>query len=267
MAVGSSIQFTYLAQLYPHRLRLHPYHGNRPDAGTKFFPDFISDSTAIILNEEAVRQLGLKEPVIGQRLAWDDEGGEAHDVTIVGVAKDFHFTNLHTTISPFGFILEVGNGSHFFIRMASINVASTLAGIEQVWSLHNPGKPFEYSFQDQYIADLHLNDERFEKLFSIFTMLAIAIACLGLFGLTAFLAESRTKEIGLRKILGASVVSILRLLSREYVVMIVISLVIAFPLAYYLMKSWLQNFAYGSISAGWCLYLLELFQLYLLFSR
>jgi putative ABC transport system permease protein len=212
--------------------------------GRNFSRDFVSDSTAIIINEEAVRQLGLQEPVIGQRLAWDDEAGKTHDVTIVGIAKDFHFTNLHSAISPFGFILEVGNGSNFFIRIGSKELATTLANIEQVWSLHNPGKPFEYSFQDQYIANLHLNDERFGKLFSVFTMLAIALACLGLFGFTAFLAESRTKEIGVRKILGASVVSILRLLSREYVVMIVISLVIAFPLTYFLMKIWLQNFAY-----------------------
>ena len=219
-------------------------------AGRNFSRDFVSDSTAIIINQEAVRQLGLKEPVIGQRLAWDDEAGKTHAVTIVGIAKDFHFTNLHTAISPFGFILEVGNGSNFFIRVASTHLASTLANIEQVWSLHNPGKPFEYTFQDQYMADLHLNDERFAKLFSVFTLLAIAIACLGLFGLTAFLAESKTKEIGVRKILGASVLSILRLLSREYVVMIVMSLVIAFPLAYYLMKSWLQYFAYR-IDIGW----------------
>ncbi len=219
-------------------------------AGRNFSRDFVSDSTAIIINQEAVRQLGLKEPVIGQRIAWDDEAGKTHDVTIVGIAKDFHFTNLHTAISPFGFILEVGNGSNFFIRVGSTNLASTLANVEQVWSLHNPGKPFEYTFQDQYIADLHLNDERFAKLFSVFTVLAIAIACLGLFGLTAFLAESRTKEIGVRKVLGASVLSILRLLSREYVMMIVMSLVIAFPLAYYLMKSWLQNFAYR-IDIGW----------------
>ena len=219
-------------------------------AGRNFSRDFVSDSTAIIINQEAVRQLGLQEPVIGQRLAWDDEAGKTHAVTIVGIAKDFHFTNLHTAISPFGFILEVGNGSNFFIRVASTHLTSTLANIEQVWSLHNPGKPFEYTFQDQYVADLHLNDERFAKLFSVFTLLAIAIACLGLFGLTAFLAESRTKEIGVRKVLGASVLSILRLLSREYVVMIVMSLVIASPLAYYLMKSWLQNFAYR-IDIGW----------------
>ena len=218
--------------------------------GRNFSRDFVSDSTAIIINQEAVRQLGLQEPVIGQRLAWDDEAGKTHEVTIVGIAKDFHFTNLHTAISPFGFILEVENGSNFFVRVESTRLPSTLANIEQVWSIHNPGKPFEYSFQDQYIADLHLNDERFESLFSVFTLLAIAIACLGLFGLTAFLAESRTKEIGVRKILGASVLSILRLLSREYVMMIVMSLVIAFPLAYYLMKSWLQNFAYR-IDIGW----------------
>jgi putative ABC transport system permease protein len=218
--------------------------------GRNFSRDFISDSTAIILNEEAVKQLGLKEPVIGQTLEWDNEAGKTHHVTVVGVAENFHFTNLHTAISPFGFILEVGNGSHFFVRTAPTNLSSTLASIEEIWTLHNPGKPFEYSFQDEYVANLHINDERFEKLFSVFTILAISIACLGLFGLTAFLAESRTKEIGVRKILGASVTSILRLLSREYVGMILISFVAAFPLAFYLMKLWLQNFAYR-IDVGW----------------
>jgi len=218
--------------------------------GRNFSREFVSDSSAIIINEEAVKQMGLQEPLIGQRLAWDDEAGKSHDVTIVGIAKDFHFTNLHTAIRPFGFILEVGNGSNFFIRTAPTNIESTLAGIEQVWNLYNPGKPFDYSFQDQYMATLRINDERFEKLFSLFTSLAIVIACLGLFGLTAFLAESRTKEIGVRKVLGASVVSILQLVSKEYTVMILMSLVLAFPLAFYIMSSWLQNFAYR-IDIGW----------------
>lgn len=218
--------------------------------GRNFSRDFISDSSAIILNEEAVKQLGLEQPLIGKRLQWDDSGGRVRDVTIVGIAKNFHFTNLHTAISPFGFVLEVGNGSNFFIRTTSGNLSATLSNIEQVWNTYNPGKPFDYTFQDQYVSNLHLNDERFEKLFSAFTGLAIVIACLGLFGLTAFLAESRTKEIGVRKILGASVTSILQLVSKEYVVMIMMSLVVAFPFAYYIMSSWLQNFAYR-ISIGW----------------
>jgi putative ABC transport system permease protein len=218
--------------------------------GRNFSKDFISDTTAIIINQEAAKQLGLSEPLLGQRLTWDDDAGKMHDVTIVGVAKDFHFTNLHSAIRPFGFILEVGNGSNFFIRTTSTNLEKTLASIESVWNNFNPGKPFEYSFQDQYIAKLHINDERFEKLFSAFTGLAIVIACLGLFGLTAFLAESRTKEIGVRKILGASVVNILQLISKEYLIMIMIALVLAFPLSYYIMMSWLQNFAYH-VNIGW----------------
>jgi putative ABC transport system permease protein len=218
--------------------------------GRNFSRDFPSDSTAIIINEQAVRQLGLQAPLIGQRLLWDDAAGKTHHVTIIAIAKDFHFTNLHNAISPFGFILEVGNGSNFFIRMASANLESTRAGIERIWNLYNPGKPFEYSFQDEYIARLHMTDERFEKLFTIFTTLAITIACLGLFGLTAFIAEARTKEIGIRKIMGASVISIVRLVSREYVMVIGLSFIVAFPMAYYLMRLWLQNFAYR-IDIGW----------------
>lgn len=222
--------------------------------GRNFSRDFISDSTAIIINEEAAKQLGLQEPLIGQRLEWDDGVARMHEVTIIGVVKDFHFTNLHSSIKPFGFTLEINNGSNFFIRTAPGNLEKTLSGVESIWNRYRPGIPFDYTFQDQYVSKLHLNDERFEKLFSLFTGLAIVIACLGLFGLTAFLAESRTKEIGVRKILGASVASILRLVSTEYVTMILVSFVIAFPLAYYLMISWLDNFAYH-INIGWQLFI------------
>jgi putative ABC transport system permease protein len=219
-------------------------------SGRNFSPEFPSDSSAIILNEEAIEQLGIKEPVIGQTIIWDDEAGKTHDVTIVGVVKNFHFNDMHTAINPFGFILEVGNGSNFFIRTSPGNFQSTLASIEQVWTNYNPGKPFEYSFQDQYIASFLINDERFEDTFKVFTGIAIVIAAMGLFGLTIFMAESRTKEIGIRKILGGSVINILQLLSREYVITILISLVIAFPFAYLLMESWLQNFVYH-IDIGW----------------
>jgi putative ABC transport system permease protein len=222
--------------------------------GRNFSADFISDSTAIILNEEAVRQLGLREPVIGQKIAWDDEAGKTHDVTIVGITRDFHFNDLRKSISPFGFILEVNNGSNFFIRTNG-DLKTTLEGIAGVWNLYNPGKPFDYTFQDQYVANLHAGDGRFEKLFSVFTTIAILIACLGLFGLTAFLAESRTKEIGVRKVLGASVISILRLLSTEYVTMIAVAFILAFPLAFLFMSYWLKEFAYH-IDIGWQIFAL-----------
>jgi len=218
--------------------------------GRNFSRDFISDTTAIIINEEAARQLGLPKPWIGQKLAWDDQAGKTHDVTVVGIAKDFHFTDLHQAITPFGFILEVANGSNFFIKINSASLHTTIKEIESVWNHYNPGKPFLYTFQDEYVAGLRMNDERFRSLFSIFTILAIGIACLGLFGLTIFLAESRTKEIGVRKIMGASVVSILRLMSAEPITMIVLSMLIAFPVAYYQMNTWLQGFAYH-IKIGW----------------
>jgi putative ABC transport system permease protein len=222
-------------------------------SGRNFSPEFQSDSSAIILNEEAIEQLGMEEPVIGQTITWDDEVGKTHDVTIVGVVKNFHFNDMHTAITPFGFILEVGNGSNFFIRTAPGNLQNTLARIEQVWNNYNPGKPFEYSFQDQYIASFVINDERFEDTFKVFTGIAIVIAAMGLFGLTIFMAESRTKEIGIRKILGGSVINILKLLSKEYVITILISLVIAFPFAYFLMEAWLQNFVYH-IDIGWTIF-------------
>ncbi|SHH78417.1 putative ABC transport system permease protein [Chryseolinea serpens] len=218
--------------------------------GRNFSRDFISDTTAIIINEEAARQLGLPTPWIGQKLAWDDEAGKTHDVTVVGIAKDFHFTDLHQAIAPFGFILEAGNGSNFFIRVNAASLHTTIKEIEKVWNRFNPGKPFLYNFQDEYVARLHMNDERFRSLFSIFTVLAIGIACLGLFGLTIFFAESRTKEIGIRKIMGASVMSILKLMSGESIGMIMLSMVVAFPLAYYLMSEWLEGFAYH-IQIGW----------------
>lgn len=218
--------------------------------GRNFSRDFISDTTAIIINEEAARQLGLPKPWIGRKLVWDDEAGKTHDVTVVGIAKDFHFTDLHQAITPFGFILDEANASNFFIKVNSASLHTTIKEIENVWNRYNPGKPFRYTFQDEYVARLRINDERFRSLFSIFTVLAIAIACLGLFGLTIFLAESRTKEIGLRKIMGASVMSILRLMSGEPLGMIVLSMVIAFPVAYYLMSAWLQGFAYH-INVGW----------------
>lgn len=218
--------------------------------GRNFSKDFVSDSAAIILNQRAVEQLGLKEPVIGQLVDWDDEAGKSHPVRVVGVVRDFHFTDLHSAIMPFGFILEVGNGSNFFIKVENDNLGKTIQAIGQVWNERNPGKPFEYSFQGDYNARYQINDQRFESLFFIFTGVAILIACLGLFGLTAFLAASRTKEVGLRKILGASVTNILLLVSREYIIVIAIALVVATPLAWYLMDAWLNGFAYR-IDISW----------------
>ena len=212
--------------------------------GRNFSDAFPSDSSAIILNETAVSQLELKQPVIGQSLQWDDEAGMTREVHIVGVARDFHFTSFHEKIKPFGFVLETNNGSTFFLKINPDNMANTLAEIEKVWTKHNPDKPFDYTFHDEYTSKLHASEARFQKLFSSFTFLAIAIACLGLFGLVTALAESKTKEIGIRKVLGSSVAGIMRLLAKEFVQLVVIAFVVAVPVAFLIVGAWLEGFAY-----------------------
>lgn len=218
--------------------------------GRNFSNQFPSDSTAIIINQKAVEQLGLKKPIIGQQLEWDDETGKMHDVMIVGVVKDFHFTSFHEEIKPFGFILEVNNGSTFFLKVQQQNIAGTLDEIEKVWTKHTPDKPFDYSFQDEQMARLHRVEERFQALFSGFTFLAIVIACFGLFGLVTALAESKTKEIGIRKVLGSSVADIVRLLSIEFIKLVCVALIIASPFAFFTANYWLEGFAYR-VNIGW----------------
>lgn len=228
--------------------------------GRNFSEQFISDSSAIIINETAAVQLGLKQPYVGQQLEWDDREGKTRDVTIIGVAEDFHFSSFRETIRPFGFILEVGNGSTFFLKMNSHNLQQTIASVEKVWTKHNPEKPFQYSFQDEHYARLQLSEARFQNLFSVFTVLAILITCLGVFGLITYIARSKVKEIGIRKVLGASINSIVILLTKDFLGMVVISFLISFPLSYYMMQNWLHGFAYHSV-IGW-----EIFVATILFS-
>lgn len=218
--------------------------------GRNFSPEFPSDSSAIILNEKAVAQLGLRKPVVGQQLEWDDENGRVYVVTVVGVVRDFHFSSFHQEIKPFGFILEVNNGSTFFVKVDPRNIGVTLKTIEKVWLERTPNRPFDYSFQDEQMAKLHIAEERFQRLFSWFTFLAIVIACLGLFGLVTATAESKTKEIGIRKVLGSSVAEIVGLLSKQFIKLVIVAMVIAMPLSWFVSSYWLQGFAYR-IDIGW----------------
>jgi putative ABC transport system permease protein len=221
-----------------------PTLGIRMVQGRNFSMDFPSDSSAIIINESAVTQLGLKEPVVGQLLKWDDEAGMTHDVRVVGVTNDFHFTSFHEAINPFGFILEHNNGSTFFVKINSDDLSGTLRALGNVWSIHSPDKPFDYAFQDEYTAKLHVTEVRFQRLFSSFTFLAIAIACLGLVGLVTATAESKTKEIGIRKALGSSVIGILHLLTKEFIRLVAVAFLFAAPVAFLIIRAWLAKFAY-----------------------
>ncbi|HZY79719.1 MAG TPA: ABC transporter permease [Cyclobacteriaceae bacterium] len=212
--------------------------------GRNFSESFVSDSAAIILNETAIRELGISEPVIGRKVDWDDAAGMTRRVTIIGVVKDFHFRSFREVIQPFGFILEVGNGSTFFLKLNARDLSSTIDGIRKVWLAYTPDHPFNYTFQDDHVARFTINDARFGKLFTFFTALAIVIACMGLYGLVISIGEARTKEIGVRKVLGSSVFGILRLLSFDFVKLISIAFVLACPVSWFAMNNWLSSFAY-----------------------
>ena len=212
--------------------------------GRNFFAKPGGDSASIILNEKAVEQLGLKKPLIGQPLLWDDEAGRTHPVRIVGIAKDFNFTSLHEPIKAFGFLSVENNGPVIFLKMHSRDLSSDIALIQKIWIKYYPDKPFEYSFQDEQIARLYKSDLKFRVLFSCITFLALLVACLGLFGLSIFTAEARAKEIGIRKVLGASVSSLFADLSKVFLWPVVIAMLIAFPISWWVMYDWLQKFAY-----------------------
>jgi len=218
--------------------------------GRNFFKS-AADSSNIILNEKAVAELGLKKPYLGQQLEWDEAPGKTSVLTLIGITKDFHFTSLHEPIKPFGFVAEENNGSTFFLKLHTENLPKAIAAIQNVWTRHNPDKPFEYTFQDEQIAKLYQADVKFKNLFSSVTLLAILIACLGLLGLSIFTAESRIKEIGIRKVLGASVSSIFTLLSRDFLWLILIAIVIASPVAWWAMQNWLRGFAYRVDMSWW----------------
>jgi putative ABC transport system permease protein len=221
------------------------------EEGRNFLSRSVADSTSIILNQKAVEELGLKRPWLGQQLRWDDETNKTHLVHIIGIAKDFHFTSLHEPIKPFAFVSEENNGSTFFLKLQSQHLAKDITLIQQVWTRHNPDKPFEYSFQDEEIAQLYLFDIKFKNLFSGVTLLAVLIACLGLLGLSIYAAAARTKEIGIRKVLGAGIVSLFALLSKDFLLLIGIAIIGASPIAWWAMHRWLQNFAYRVDLSWW----------------
>jgi len=202
-------------------------------------------ASAVVINETTVRELGIVDPV-GKRFHKEFRGGKPGDfVSIIGVVKDIHFQSLHREIQPMIF-RPMTQSEWFFtsVRISPANIPGTITQIEEVWSRFTGGKPFEYSFLDEDFNNLYQSEQKAGQLTAGFSLLAIFIACLGLFGLVSFTAEQRTKEIGIRKILGASVFNIFSLLSREVVILVMVSAVIATPVGFYGMKKWLQNFAF-----------------------
>ncbi len=214
--------------------------------GRYFSKEIPTDSTsAVVINETAAKELGLTKP-IGKRFHKEFGGAsEGEFVTIIGMLKDFHFHSLHHEILPM-IIRPVSETEWFYtsIKIRPENIRRSLGLIEKTWNKFSGGQPFEYSFLDEDFNNLYRAEQRTGKISTIFFFLAIFIACLGLLGLVSFSAQQRTKEIGIRKVLGASVSRIVYLLSKEVMFLVIVSSLIASPFAYFVMSNWLQNFAF-----------------------
>jgi len=213
--------------------------------GRDFSPDF-ADSSNYLVNQMAARRMGYKDAV-GQPLTFWGKPGK-----IVGVIEDFHFNSLHKPITPLIIRLDDQNSfDNILIRTAPGKAKVALAGLEALCGKMNPAFPFSYSFVDEGYNSIYKSEAIIGKLATIFTLLAIFIACLGLFGLAAFTAEQRTKEIGVRKVLGASVTSIVGLLSKDFLKLVLIAIVMATPVAWWVMHEWLQAFSYQVNMSWW----------------
>jgi putative ABC transport system permease protein len=221
--------------------------------GRKFSKEFSTDiDGAIMLNQAAAREIGYtSEEAIGKRLLRFVNVNEFSELTIIGVVQDFHFKSLHRIIEPCLLVLNPENFDTISIRIMPGDVRGAIGFVQQKWGEIFPGEQFEYTFLDNRITLLYKNEGRMRNLFLIFSILSIFVACLGLFGLAAFTAEERTKEIGVRKVLGASTANILLLLCKEFAKWVLVANVIAWPVAYFIMHKWLQNFAYQTGVGFW----------------
>jgi len=213
--------------------------------GRHFSRDTKADSSALILNVTAVKQLGIKDVIGSQVIA----GGDPY--TVIGVIDDFHFSSFHEPIKPFGFFLTEPTANNLFVKIEGDHIVESIADIKRIWTTLVPDRPFEFTFQDEQVSKLYASEVKFQRLFSNFTAIAILIACLGLFGLSAYTAQQRTKEIGIRKILGASVLGVTQLLSKEFLKLVLVAIAISIPIAWYAMNEWLQNFAYHVELHAW----------------
>lgn len=206
----------------------------------------VIDKNNYILNETAVTAFNLHQPLIGQRFTWGGDTGQ-----VIAVVKDFHYKNLHEKIGPMVIAGNEGSGSYFFIKTAAGNTQKAIAAVSAIWAQYIPAEPFTYHFLDDSFDQLYKIDIKTSSLIFIFSIIAVIISALGLFGLAAFTAEQRTREIGIRKVLGASVRQITTLLSKDFVRLVAIAIVIASPVALWVMNKWLQDFAYRiSITVG-----------------
>jgi putative ABC transport system permease protein len=235
-----------------------PTMGMELARGRNFSKTLATDSNSVILNESAAKILGYDDP-IGKKIYTiaDYETGALSAFQIIGVVKNFHFQSLKENIGPLSFQLGRSIGSASF-KIEAGNTTGILKQAESIWKTMAPNMPFNYRFLDEAFDQMYRAEQRVGKIALIFSMLAIFIGCLGLFGLAAFVAEQRTKEIGVRKVLGASVKGIVHLLSKDFIRLVFIAFIIAAPIAWWAMNRWLQDFVYR-VAISWWIFLAAAF--------
>lgn len=222
--------------------------------GRAFSKTFTNDTSAIVLNEAAVKALGYSADNSVGRNVYYEWQGQKFQMNIIGVVKDYHFQSLQQKVKPMSLTISPFFSSpnrYLIINVKSNNYAELIGGFEKIWRRINPNSPFAYSFLEEDFQKNYEKEARTLVLVKYFTLIAIIIACLGLFGLVSFTAEQRVKEVGIRKVLGASVSQVVGLLSKDFLKLVIISIVIASPVGYYLMSRWLQGFAYHVDISGW----------------
>lgn len=218
--------------------------------GRWFEPGNTADERNLILNETAIKTMQLTPPYVGQKISFQGEEGQ-----IIGVVKDFHFRSLHEPIAPVVLCNRKDWGLSLFIKTTAEQTTQALKATEAIWQRFLPDRPFSYTFEDETFETLYQADQRTAQLLAIFAGIAIFISCLGLFGMATFAAERRTKEIGIRKVLGASIHEINTLLTRDFLALVLVAICVAIPVAHYFMQQWLQDFAYR-IELHWSIFAL-----------
>ncbi len=222
--------------------------------GRGFSKAFTNDMENLVVNEEAIKKLGYTlDNAIGKKVYYEFQNA-THAMSIIGVVKNYHFQSLHNKIKPLALSISPffsGPTSYLIVDVKTTEYAELITSLQKTWAKINPTSPFVYSFLDQDFQKNYDKEERTASLIQYFTLIAIVIACLGLFGLATFTAEQRVKEIGVRKVLGASVMQIVTLLSKDFLKLVVVSIVLSAPIAYYIMHTWLQGFAYQTNITVW----------------
>ena len=225
--------------------------------GRAFSQSFGTDSTAVLINETAAREVGYDpQNAVGHLLRQVRQDGKYEDYTIVGVMEDFHFKPLHQKIEPVVFFLEPEFIGYILVRIGPAEPRQTLAFIESQWKKHFPEQEFNYQFLDQTLQNRYQKEMKTRDIFFAFSTLSIFVACMGLLGLATYAAEGRTKEIGVRKVMGATALKIVLLMMKEFTKWVLWANLIAWPLAWFFMSRWLENFAFR-IDLGLDIFLLS----------